>query len=58
MRVCRLHGGKSTGHLTTAGRGRCGIAKTVHGGETRAIRTARPAKMAELKMIEKIIEGW
>jgi len=30
----------------------------VHGGETRAIRAARPEKMAELKMIEKIIEGW
>ena len=57
-RVCRFHGGKSTGPKTEDGRKRCGIAKTVHGGETRAIRAARPAKMAELKMIEKIIEGW
>jgi hypothetical protein len=30
----------------------------VHGGETRAIRAARPAKMAELKELEKIIEKW
>ena len=57
-RVCRFHGGKSTGPKTKEGRKRCGIAKTVHGGETRAIRAARPAKMAELKVLEKIIEKW
>jgi hypothetical protein len=57
-RVCRFHGGKSTGPKTKEGRKRCGIAKTVHGGETRAIRAAQPAKMAELKMLEKIIEKW
>ena len=58
MRVCRFHGGKSTGPKTKDGRKRCGIAKTVHGGETRAIRAARPALMAELKVLEKIIERW
>jgi len=57
-RCCRLHGGLSTGPKTKEGRKRCAIAKTVHGGETRAIRTARPAKMAELKVLEKIIEKW
>jgi hypothetical protein len=57
-RVCRFHGGKSTGPMTEEGRKRCGIAKTVHGGETRAIRAARPAKMAELKVLGKIIEKW
>ena len=57
-RVCRFHGGKSTGPKTKEGRKRCGIEKTVHGGETRAIRAARPAKMAELKILEKIIEKW
>ena len=57
-RVCRFHGGKSTGPKTDEGRKRCGIAKTVHGGETRAIRAARPAKMAELKMLEKLIVRW
>ena len=55
-RVCKSHGGLSTGPKTKEGRKRCGIAKTVHEGETRAIRAARPAKMAELKMIEKMIE--
>jgi hypothetical protein len=57
-RVCRFHGGKSTGPLTTAGRERCASAKRVHGAETRAIRAARPALMAELKMLEMIIEKW
>ena len=58
MRVCRFHGGKSTGPKTKEGRKRCSDAKLIHGGETRAIRTARPAKMAELKVLEKIIEKW
>ena len=58
MRVCRFHGGKSTGPKTKEGRKRCGIAKTVHGGETRAIRAKRAQKMAELREMEKIIKGW
>ena len=57
-RVCRFHGGKSTGPKTDEGRKRCGIAKTVHGGETRAIRAKRAQKMAELKKLEQIIKDW
>ena len=57
-RCCRFHGGFSKGPITDEGRKRCGIAKTVHEGETRAIRAARPAKMAELKELAKIIKGW
>ena len=57
-RVCRFHGGKSTGPKTDEGRMRCGIAKTVHGGETRAIRAKRAQKMAELKKLEQIIKDW
>ncbi len=56
--VCRTHGGLSSGPKTVEGRNRCGIAKTVNGGETRAIRAARSAKMAELRKLEKIIEKW
>ena len=56
--VCRFHGGKSTGPKTKEGRKRCGIAKTVHGGETRAIRAARRAKMAELKELERLISKY
>ena len=58
MRVCRFHGGKSKGPKTKEGRKRCGIAKTVHGGETRAIRAARPAKIAELKELGAIVNEW
>ena len=57
-RVCRFHGGKSTGPKTKEGRKRCGIAKTVHGGETRASRAARPAKAAELRELARLIKGW
>lgn len=39
--VCRTHGGLSTGPRTTEGRARCALAKTVHGGETRAARAER-----------------
>ena len=44
--------------MTEEGRKRCGIAKTVHGGETRAIRAARAEKMAELAVLEEIVERW
>jgi hypothetical protein len=57
-RCCRLHGGLSGGPTSIEGRKRCSDAKTIHGGETRAIRAARPAKMAELRELEKIIERW
>lgn len=57
-RVCRFHGGKSTGPRTNKGRKRCGMAKTTHGGETRAIRAARPQKMAELRELSRIINKW
>ena len=48
-RVCRFHGGKSTGPKTKEGRKRCGIAKTVHGGETRAIRAAGQQRWQNLR---------
>ncbi len=57
-RICKTHGAFSKGPITSHGKKRCSDAKTIHGGETRAIRAARPAKMAELKVLEKIIERW
>jgi hypothetical protein len=57
-RVCLRHGAFSKGPITSHGKKRCSDAKTIHGGETRAIRAARPAKMAELRELEKIIEKW
>ena len=51
---CRIHGGKSTGPRTEAGRKRCAAARTVYGNETRAIRAQRGKKMAELKELEHL----
>ena len=51
-KVCRTHGGASTGPKTPEGRQRCAEAKTVHGRETRAIRSKRDAKLRELRAIE------
>ena len=51
-RVCDIHGGKSTGPVTQAGRKRCASAKTVHGRETRDIRRKRSHGLARLREIE------
>jgi hypothetical protein len=57
-RFFRFYRDKYAGPKPEDGRKRCGIAKTVHGGETRAIRAARPAKMAELRELARLIKGW
>ena len=51
---CRFHGGASTGPITEAGRQRCAEAKTVHGRETRAIRTERSQASARLSVLEHV----
>jgi hypothetical protein len=51
-RVCRIHGGRSTGPRTQQGRNLCGAAKTLHGRETRAIRAKRQQALAKLKLLE------
>ena len=51
-RVCRIHGGKSTGPRTEEGRKRCAAAKTIHGWDTRQIRAETRKKMAELNELE------
>ena len=53
-RVCRTHGGASTGPRTEAGRQRCAEAKTVHGRETRAIRAERSLATARLSALEQV----
>jgi hypothetical protein len=50
----RFHGGASTGPITEAGRQRCAEAKTVHGRETRAIRTERSQASARLSVLEQV----
>ena len=57
-RVCRIHGGRSTGPKTEQGRNLCGTAKTRHGRETRAIRAKRQQALAELRVIERMGKGF
>lgn len=52
--VCRIHGGRSTGPKTEAGRRHCAEAKTVHGNETRAIRAERSRELAVICALEDI----
>ena len=53
-RVCRTHGGASTGPKTEAGQQRCAEAKTTHGRETRSIRTERSQASARLSVLEQV----
>lgn len=55
QRVCRNHGGKSTGAKTAAGRQRCADAKLVHGRETRAKRQYSSEMSRLLKLYAKIL---
>jgi hypothetical protein len=55
---CKHHGGYSTGSKSAEGKAKQIAANTKYGDETRAIRAARAAKMAELKVLGKIIEKW
>jgi len=52
-RVCKTHGGRSTGPKTEAGRKHCAEAKTIHGGETREARTERSLASARLAVLEE-----
>lgn len=56
--VCRIHGGKSTGPKTVAGKRRCAAARTVYGTDTRQMRAARAVKLKELKVMGQIIATW
>ena len=56
-RVCRIHGGRSTGPRTQQGRNLCGAAKTLHGRETRRKRAKRQQALAELKLLERMGKG-
>ena len=53
-RVCKTHGGRSTGPKTEAGRQRCAEAKTIHGRETREVRTERSLASARLAVLEEV----
>ena len=53
-RVCRTHGGASTGPKTQTGRQRCADARTIHGNETRQARTERSLASARLTVLESV----
>ena len=53
-RLCKTHGGRSTGPKTEAGRQRCAEAKTIHGRETREARTERSLASARLAVLEEV----
>ena len=53
-RVCRTHGGSSTGPKTEQGRQRCAKAKTIHGNETRKVRIERAEGMRRLRALEEL----
>jgi len=54
-KVCKFHGGMSTGPKTDEGRAACAAAKAVHGRETRRIRAERSRKLRELKALGKLL---
>ena len=54
-RVCRTHGGASTGPKTDAGKAKCAEVKTVHGRERRRTREMRAQKMADLRKMEALM---
>jgi len=52
--VYKTHGGLSTCPKTEAGRQRCAKAKTIHGRETREVRTDRRLALARLAVLEEV----
>ena len=55
-RVCRVHGGKSTGPRSEQDRERCAEAKTVNGWETRQKRQIRAEKFREMKALFNMVQ--
>ena len=53
-KVCKTHGGRSTGAKTIVGRQRCAEAKTIHGRETREARNERSLASARLAVLEAV----
>ena len=57
-RVCRFHGGKSTGAITIHGKQRCAKAKTVHGWETSEKRRIRAEKFKEMDVLVSLLKQY
>ena len=54
-RVCKWHGGASTGPKTLEGRKRCAAAKTIHGTDTRELRIKYRLKVKELNALYEML---
>lgn len=52
--VCVIHGGRSTGPRTEAGRVKCAQVKTVHGQSTRKIRLELSEELLKVAMLEEM----
>ena len=52
--VCKVHGGRSTGPRTEAGRARCAAAKTIHGNSTRKARAEHSSELVHLALLEEL----
>ena len=57
-RVCMFHGGKSTGPITSLGKQRCAMARTIHGRETRKKRKTRALKFKEMQHYFSILKRY
>ena len=53
-RVCKTHGGRSTGPRTESGRLRCAAARIVHGNQTTAKRLERREASGRLALLEMV----
>ena len=53
-RVCKTHGGRSTGPKTEVGRQRSGANKLVHGRETREARNERSLGLARIAVLREV----
>jgi len=53
-RVCKTHGGRSTGPRTEEGHAKCAAAKTIHGNESRKARSERSLGSARLAVLESV----
>ena len=54
-RVCKWHGGASTGPKTLEGRKRCAAAKIIHGTDTRELRIKYRLKVKELNALYEML---
>lgn len=53
-RVCKFHGGKSTGPRTQAGLEICAAVKTTHGQDTKVMREEHRAAAKRIKDLEEL----